>query len=285
MQQETSQNIALLCNAFAGSGKSVAVANIITNELSQLGVPHNLFMEQWPDDLGGFTDVFIVGGDGTLNYFLNRYTDNKLPLVIFKGGTGNDFHWLLYGNITLGAQIKLVLDGKPKPVDMGKCNNRHFINAVGIGFEGAVARALSSRKKLPGKTSYLLTILQKIFTYRSKYFRIASNGQHISGRKLLVDISNGRRSGGGFHIAPAASADDGLLDVVIAEALHPIMRLRYLPVIEKGKHLALPIIRHFTTREISVESNDLLQYHLDGEYFEATHLHIELLVAALLFKY
>lgn len=33
----------------------------------------------------GFTDVFVVGGDGTLNYFINSYPDLKYQLQSLKG--------------------------------------------------------------------------------------------------------------------------------------------------------------------------------------------------------
>ncbi|MEY2918283.1 MAG: hypothetical protein RIS73_1997, partial [Bacteroidota bacterium] len=92
------KNIAIVCNSIAGAGAAVTIANKIVEALSIRSISHNFFQELWPTDFGGFTDVFIVGGDGTLNYFINHYPEIKLPLVIFKGGTGNDFHWLLYGN-------------------------------------------------------------------------------------------------------------------------------------------------------------------------------------------
>jgi diacylglycerol kinase (ATP) len=100
-----------------------------------------------------------------------------------------------------------------------------------------------------------------------------------------VDISNGARAGGGFHIAPQAKADDGCLDVVVVGSINPLQRLRYLPVIEKGKHLKMPIVYHFLTRKISIASDQIIQYHMDGEYFEGQKLVIEVLPAKVNFRY
>lgn len=94
-------------------------------------------------DFEGFTLVWIVGGDGTLNQFVNRYPDIAIPLGIFNGGTGNDFHWLLYGETTLEAQLDAMLLARPVPIDLGTFNDRFFINGIGIGFEGEVARSLT----------------------------------------------------------------------------------------------------------------------------------------------
>jgi diacylglycerol kinase (ATP) len=279
------KHIAILCNPLAGVGKAIAVARQIAGELAKRQVSHELIIEHWPNTFTTFTDVWITGGDGTLNYFINHYPAMQLPLVIFKGGTGNDFHWLLYGTQTLEEQLQIALHGTPKPIDIGKCNDRYFINGAGIGFEGEVARALTGKKKLPGKTSFFITILEKIFRYRCKEYVIQSDEYQNTGKKLLVDISNGCRAGGGFHIAPEARADDGLFDVVIAGPLTVVQRLRYLPVIEKGKHLRLKVITHFHTQKISIESPSPVQYHLDGEYYTAAKIEIEIRPSGLLFRY
>lgn len=285
MQQNDPKNIAIICNPLAGSGRAISIGKNLQQILAERNIPHSLFVEQWPDSFYSFSDIWIVGGDGTLNYFINKYPDIALPLVIFNGGTGNDFHWLLYDATTIEEQIEIALHAEPRPIDAGRCNERYFINGAGIGFEGEVAKALTGKKKLSGKTSFLLTILKKIFSYRSKQYEVKTDAKKLEGKKLLIDISNGRRAGGGFHIAPVAEANDGLLDVVIANALTPLQRLRYLPVIEKGKHLDLPFISHFTSRNIKVSSDTIIQYHLDGEYFEATQLNVEIISEKFLFRF
>ena len=85
--QAGTKNIAIICNQLAGAGRAVTLAQKILGELSGKQVFHSYFKEHWPADFNDFTDVWVVGGDGTLNYFLNHYPDIKLPLVIFNGGT------------------------------------------------------------------------------------------------------------------------------------------------------------------------------------------------------
>jgi YegS/Rv2252/BmrU family lipid kinase len=285
MPAATEKNIAIVCNSLAGVGKAVSLAKEIADKLTQKKIQYSLIIEDWPADFDEFTDVWIAGGDGTLNYFINHYPHIKLPLVIFKGGTGNDFHWVLYGNKTFDEQLNTALSDGPMPIDVGKCNDRYFINGIGIGFEGEVAKALTGKKKRPGKTSFLITILKKIFSYRSKQYKIESAQFIFSGKKLLLDISNGCRAGGGFHVAPEAKADDGLFDVVMAKPLNSLQRLLCLPVIEKGQHLNKEYIQHFLTKRITIESDTIIQYHLDGEYYEDRKLEIEMVEGRLLFRY
>jgi diacylglycerol kinase (ATP) len=285
MTSPSIMNIAILCNSLAGVGKAVTLAQKLGKELAKQQINHTLIINNWLADFNVYTDIWIVGGDGTLNYFINHYPNIKLPLVIFNGGTGNDFHWLLYGDKTLEEQLQVALNESPKQIDIGKCNDRYFINGIGIGFEGEVAKALTGKKKMLGKTSFLITILKKIFSYRSKTYTVRSIEHSFSGTKLLVDVSNGRRAGGGFHVAPTAKADDGLFDVVIADPLNSLQRLRWLPVIEKGKHLGQSFIQHFYTKKIIIESDTPMQSHLDGEYYEALKFEIEMLPGKLNFRY
>lgn len=284
--QANKKNIAIVCNPIAGAGRSVTISELISTILFAKQIPHSLFKENWPINFNGFTDVWISGGDGTLNYFINHYPDINLPIVIFHGGTGNDVHWLLYGNKSVEEQLELSLRASPKPIDAGRCNERFFINGAGIGFEAAVAKSLTGKKKKAGKASFMAAILRKIFFYRSQSYRIIADGITIAEKRyLMIDVCNGSRAGGGFHIAPESKADDGLFDVVLIDALHPLKRIRWLPVIEKGKHLHLPFIHHFRAKKIIIENDSTIHSHLDGEYYAANRLEIEILPAKFFFRY
>ncbi len=284
--QTNSKNIAIVCNQLAGSGLSVVLAEKIIENLSSKKIAHILFKEKWPPDFNGFTDVWIVGGDGTLNYFINHYPNIQLPLVIFNGGTGNDFHWMLYGKINFKEQLQQALSAEPKLIDLGRCNEKYFINGVGIGFEGEVAKSLTGKNKKAGKASFMAMILKKIFSYRSGNYRVIADNKTFAEKKyFIIDISNGSRAGGGFHIAPQAKADDGLFDLVLIDALRPLIRLRWLPVMEKGRHLNLSFVTHFKAKQITIESKESILFHLDGEYYEAAKLTIDIMPGKLAFRY
>ncbi len=279
------KKIAILCHPFAGAGKAVLLANEIVGLLEKRQIPSQVFCGEWPLQFEGFSQVFIVGGDGSLHHFVNKYPHISTPLALFAGGTGNDFHWLLYGAMALEEQLNIVLRENPKPIDLGICNEHYFINGAGLGFEGAVAKALIGKKKRPGKSSFFIMVLKTIFHYRSRYYHLIAKEIELSAKQLFIDISNGRRAGGGFHIAPTASANDGFLDIIIAAAMPPWKRLYYLPLIEKGKHLQLAVIKHFQSQAIRIESDSNIQYHLDGEYYEANALEIKMLPGQLQFCY
>jgi YegS/Rv2252/BmrU family lipid kinase len=279
------KNIAIVCNPLAGVGRSVLLADRIIGELASRSILCTKFQNNWPDHFNSFTEVWIVGGDGTLNYFFNKYPGIKLPLAVFNGGTGNDVHSLLYKNKSFEEQLQTVLTAEAKPIDAGRCNEKYFLNGVGIGFEGAVAKSLMGKKKRPGKAGFMGAILRKVFFYSSRKYYTISDEWNSETENLLISVMNGHRAGGGFHIAPSSKIDDGWMDVVMVEKLHPFLRLRWLPVIEKGEHLGLPFIRHFRSKKIVITGDETVQAHLDGEYYEAKRLEIEILPAKYLFRY
>lgn len=278
-------HIALLCNPLAGVGRSVPLAEKVGSLLAASGIGYQSFVNDWPSDFKGFSDVWIVGGDGTFHHFINRYPNNSLPLGLIDGGTGNDFHWELYGNLPIEALLARILSSDPRPVDLGLCNGERFINGMGIGFEGAVAKDLTGKAKRPGKASYMAAVLRNIFGYRSLTYRLKADGESLSGRWLMVDVNNSSRTGGGFHVAPQALPDDGWLDLMTVDAVNPLQRLRYLPVIERGRHLDLPFVHCRRVRELSIESDKPLCFHMDGDVQEARSLRISVLPGAVRIRY
>lgn len=278
------KKIAIVYNPLAGVGKAVGLAEKAARYFEAEKVEFTLYTEQWPDQFPGYSDIMIVGGDGTLNYFINHYPDIKTPLFILNGGTGNDFHRMLYGKKSFKQLMQIILTGNIQSNDLGKCNERYFINGIGIGFEGAVTKALLGKKKWLGKMSFLVTILKTIISYQCQSYEIRYDQQTIPGQKLMISICNGRWVGGGYFIAPPAKADDGMFEIVLAEPLSSLQMLRWLPVIEKGKHLGLEFITHFQSKHLEIESNQPMLSHLDGEYMESMKMHIQIMPGRIQFR-
>jgi YegS/Rv2252/BmrU family lipid kinase len=271
------KHIAIVCNPTPEAAtKAVQLANAIVIYLQRKNIIFSLFTNEWPQKWTVYTEVWIVGGDGTLNYFINHYQHIQLPLTIFKGGSGNDFHWMLYGDIKMEDQIEQVLQGKMQLVDMGECNGQLFLNGIGIGFDGAIVKDLLGKNKVAGKASYLLSILKNIVRFSEKPCTLHLNGQSFSQDCFMISVANGKRYGGGFHVAPKANLTDGLLDVNIVGKIPSLRRLKYLPVIEKGEHLGLPFNQYLNTESIKITSTVYWHAHIDGEYITGKEFNIKI---------
>jgi diacylglycerol kinase (ATP) len=184
---------------------------------------------------------------------------------------------MLYGKISIEQQIEKLLEVNVYSVDAGVCNEKLFLNGVGIGFDGAIVKSLLSRKKNPGKASYLASVFRKILFYKATEHVVKIDDHLIREKLLMINIANGKTEGGGFRVAPNANFQDGMLDVNIVKELSSIKRFFYLQAIEKGKHLHLPLIKYFQGKKIEINTQGIVPAHADGEYFEADQFVIECL--------
>lgn len=279
------KHIALVCNPTRENEKALKITNSIDLLLTGMDVRHSIFIDPWPTEWNGITEAWIIGGDGTLNWFINQYPRLSLPLSVFPAGTGNDFHWMLYQDMETEVQVDKLLTATANYVDGGVCNGRLFLNGVGLGFDGAVVKDMMGKKKLAGKASYLLSILKQIITYQEKPCVLQLPGETISQDCFLISIANAKRVAGGFHVAPHASVTDELLDVNVVGKVSQLNRMRILPIIEKGEHLELPFIQYRQVKTVTITSPVELHGHLDGEYIRENNFDITILPKRFSFLY
>lgn len=276
--------IALLINPVKNK-KRKYVADKIVNILSVRKISFISFSEFWPDDINIYEEAWIIGGDGTLNYFLNFYRNVEIPISIFKAGTGNDFAWKLYGEMNIIEQVDHVLRAKSYYVDAAKCNNQIFINGVGIGFDGEVVRSIKTIRFLGKHLGYLWIVLKKIFSFKEYNYQIKFNDVMLSEKFLLVIITNSKRVGGGFMVSPLADIADGKLNMILCKPLSVLKRLFNLPLIEKGKHLKKKFIIHKEIGSVSILCDRKIFAHVDGELISSQSFEITVIPKKYLFKY
>jgi diacylglycerol kinase family enzyme len=140
-------------------------------------------------------------------------------------------------------------------------------------------------RKMGGHIGYLWVVLKKIFSFREFSFTITTENKNINEKFLLVNIANAPRTGGGFLISPEAEINDGKLNMILCKPLPLLQRLRFLPVIEKGKHLELPFIHHQPIQSIQVSCTHLIYAQLDGELISDEYFDISVLPKYFLFKF
>ncbi len=278
-------SIAILVNPTAGKGKSSRLAIWLEKQLLNKNIPSTIFRNQWPSSFQEFSDIWLIGGDGTINYFINHYPECKLPIALFKGGTGDDFAWKLYGDISNDEQLELVLNASPKFVDAGKFNDTLFINCLGVGFDGEILQSMKTIRFIGGHFGYLLAVIIKLFFFKDRSFKIICNEEQWNEKFLLLMINNSSRAGGGFFVAPNAEVNDGKLDMVLCKKLSVLKRLKYLPIIEKGKHLHLPFVVHRLGKIFTIACNTETAVQVDGELHFAKELKVEVLPNQFLFRY
>ena len=280
------ESVAILTNTLSGKHKGAKTAQWLHEQLNKLGIRNTIYSNHWPSNeiLNTYSDCWIIGGDGTINYFINNYPNCQLPIVLFNGGTGNDFAWKLYGGLSNESLFKTIFERTPQYIDAGKVNDKLYINCLGIGFDGEIVASMKTIRFIGGHVGYLLAVIYKILFFKESFLKIQTADQQIEGYFLLALFVNSSMAGGGFFIAPTAQINDGYLDMVLASKMPVWKRLWYLPIIKKGKHLHYPFITHQLGKTFSIESEKPLPIQLDGELFYANKLEISNLSNQFLFR-
>lgn len=225
-----------------------------------------------------FTDLVIVGGDGTINEAVNGLKFD-IPVSIIPAGTGNDF----IKNIEIGKNIRdrfeTALYGAVSRIDLGQCNDRIFVNGVGIGFDGQIVEDMESKRVplLSGHAAYYYHVLRILGGYKEKPFDYHINGENLKKDLILLTIGNGTTFGGGFKLMPDAKLDDGLLEVCEIGKLSGLKRFLNIHRLSNGSHGALKAVNFYRTTELKVEENLLLYAHIDGERMGQPPYHIKVL--------
>ena len=221
-----------------------------------------LFTKEWPAVLSDFDQVWVMGGDGTFNYFVNKYPSLDKPIALFKGGTGNDFYWKLFGERSRLSHLEAVLAGHVEEFDAGSCNGQLFLNGVGIGIEGEVLKSMDSIRYFKGGLGYYLAAIPNLLKFKTYSVSYAKT---VDRDVFLCMVFNSSRAGGGFHFFPKASVQDGLLDVLFCQPIPVWKRLYYMPIIQSGKHVNLPIVEFSQEKKISIQTSRVLSAQVDGE--------------------
>ena len=80
-----------------------------------------------------------------------------------------------------------------------------------------------------------------------------------------VAVANSGVYGGGMRLAPEASLEDGLLDVVATAAIGRVAFLRALPKVFRGTHVHEPSVSVRTALEVTLAADRPFRVFADGD--------------------
>ena len=168
----------------------------------------------------GFEVVIAGGGDGTVNEVVAGLVDGSAEadvspsLAILPLGTANDLARACRISLDPTEALRLAVSGTSVRVDVGRANDRSFLNVATGGFGARLTvETPQELKKLLGGAAYLLTGLTHFNSIRPERGRLAGPQFTWEGDFFVLAIGNGRQAGGGHPLCPDALLNDGLLDV------------------------------------------------------------------------
>jgi YegS/Rv2252/BmrU family lipid kinase len=237
--------------------------------------------------------VVAVGGDGTLNETVNGLMRGgaRPELATIPLGTGMDFV-RTYGIPTrFEDAVRTAIDGRARTIDVGRVtyrtwagteSERYVVNVGSVGMSAAVAqRANGMSKALGGKATFFYALVRVFLGWQNSVIEVELDGARRSARMHDVIVANGQYHGGAMWLAPEASPDDGLFDVLLIGDVTKLDFATTAPKLYRGTHLAHPKVDLERAHVVSVDGAETLPIELDGEQVGTTPARFEVVPGAL----
>lgn len=224
----------------------------------------------------GVSVVCAWGGDGTINEVVRALAFSPAALGIVPGGSGNGFARELGIPLDPRAALQHMTRATGRLIDVGELAGRLFCNVAGIGLDARVATRVSGQAARRGFRGYLAASTRELLSFRpvnyqiqadvvSGFGRIVPGHQSFSWSALTVVLANSRQYGYGTRIAPTASLDDGLLDLVVVEGRSLAGNLVRVPSLYTGRFHKAEGVMTLKVREVEVVAEAPMVFHVDGE--------------------
>jgi diacylglycerol kinase (ATP) len=230
--------------------------------------------------------IVAAGGDGTVHEVVNGLmrAGSKASLGVIPLGSGDDFAKLLANDFVLNLVNK-----KSRQFDIGRISSgaevRYFANGMDIGFGAHGARNVASVPRfLTGFGAYLAALALTLVRYPLLRVRLQlDEAPPFEFTTAMTAVMNGTTFGGSFRVCPEARPDDGLLDLLLVDAVGRLEILQLVPKILRGAHAGDSRLRLMRARRVVIESDEPLLVEADGEiaFEKALRLDIEVLPGAL----
>ncbi|MCU1591611.1 MAG: diacylglycerol kinase catalytic region [Frankiales bacterium] len=209
--------------------------------------------------------VVAMGGDGLVGRVAGAVSSGGGLMGVLPGGRGNDFCRAVGIPRQAVAACDVLLTGEERRVDLGYAADVAFVGVASIGFDSDVQeRVLNSRLPL-GQLVYLYGSLATVARWKPATFTCHVDGEPLVVTGWSVAVANSGMYGGGMKLAPDASVEDGLLDVVTTSTTTRRTFLRALPKVFKGTHVEEPSVSVRTARSVELRADRPFRVFADGD--------------------
>ena len=216
-------------------------------------------------------EVYIVGGDGTLNRFVNDMYGEVIAskVYFYPAGSGNDFFNDQKDRAKRGM-IDVADYMKDLPVVFVNGMKKRFLNGVGFGLDGVCCEIGDDiRAKSDKKINYTPIALKLcLYAYKPKKATVTVDGEKYEFKNVwIAPTMKGRFYGGGMMIAPKQDRfdEDGKLTLVVVSGRSRLGLLFNFPKLFKGNVDKVKIVHTFTGKEITVEYDEPTALQIDGD--------------------
>lgn len=269
------KKVRFIYNPYSGENSIISELDNVVRLHQEVGLTIVPYRIQKGKDLGEALDIIdetysyilVAGGDGTVDSVVNAMKSREIniPIGILPVGTANDFGKFINMPTDVEEACKQILESKAVEVDLGKINDRYFVNVASSGLFTDVSQKTDvNLKNTIGKLAYYLKGLEELPNFRKLKIKLSSKECTYDGEMYLLLVFNGKTAGN-LNLATEAEIIDGQLDVIVFKAISIIELVPLFIKLLKGEHLDSDKVVYFKTDEVYIESSEDIVTDIDGE--------------------
>ncbi len=266
--------LALIVNPQAGGGRAADALEEVRAALTDLGLEHHVEFTrglEHAQELGrGAAErgelAVAFGGDGLIGAVADSIKHTQGVLGVLPGGRGNDFARVLGIPLEPVPACSVLRDGKVRALDIGQIGEKTFIGIASCGFDSVANRIANETRIVHGNLVYAYGALRALAGWKRAHFTVTlDDGARREFTGYTVAVANSGAYGGGMMMAPDASLQDGLFDIVLVAHANKFRFLRLLPTVFKGEHVKLPNVDVIRAREVEISADRPFTMYADGD--------------------
>jgi diacylglycerol kinase family enzyme len=229
----------------------------------------------------GYDVVVAFGGDGTVNEVANGLAGTDTPLTCLPGGATNVYCRTLGipGDVVDATEHLLGIadDFRPRRVDTGLVNDRHFVFASGVGLDASVVERVDAhpyRKARFGEyyfTWAAISSFNKTYLVKPPRVKVEVRGESVDAVTVIVQNSDpftyfGSRP---IRICEGAGLDTGTLGLTVLRRATLLEMPTLIPRIFSGRSSSVVGHRQVTgfdpVEQLSVTSADARPFPVEAD--------------------
>jgi diacylglycerol kinase family enzyme len=225
--------------------------------------------------------IYAIGGEEILFDCLNGVAHfPNMQLAAVPYGESTNFLKIFGDNIDAFKDIPNLVHSETLPTDVIRWGVNYTLNSCYIGMNSAISKNLKDLKTRLNKGSFVLfTKIAAFFNHfltafdkqlAAREYRIIIDDVDYTGNYSLIHVANGPYFNGKKTGVSEATPDDGLLDIALIKATHPLGTLSAIKRYSKGKRSRNCVL--VQGKKISVQCKSHMWIQLDNEYIQDTEI-------------
>ncbi len=271
------KNMLFILNPMAGTKKANKVLADILAVFNRAGYRVQTYVTAGLQDAvsavkafaPGMDVVVCCGGDGTLNETLTGMLEAglELPIGYIPAGSTNDFANSLGLPSDPLSAARLIAEGTPQRLDVGRFGDRYFSYVASFGaFTKASYNTPQNIKNALGHTAYLLGGIQELSQIRKTTVRLELDGEPVEDDYLFGAICNSTSLGGILTLDPnQVDMGDGLFEVLLVRAPRSLAEITECIMAVQKQQYNCRMMTFRSAREVNVFIDTDISWSLDGE--------------------